>query len=153
LVKFSTEEQAIALANDSEYGLSASVWSADLARAERVARAIDTGNVSINNVMLTEGNHALPFGGTKNSGFGRFKGEFGFYSFSNIKSVIIDKNSKKIEANWYPYTTAKYRLFESLTENVFGKGIAAFIRFAVTGLKLESYSSKASKLGREKIGK
>gem|GEM_PF-6709209 len=59
--------QAIDMANDPEFGLSASVWSGDLARADRVARAIYTGNVSINNVMLTEGNHALPFGGVYRS--------------------------------------------------------------------------------------
>ncbi len=104
LIPFKTEEEAIRLANDSEFGLSASVWSADLERCKRVARALVTGNVSVNNVMLTEGNHALPFGGVKSSGFGRYKGEFGLYSFSNIKSVLIDKNSSKIEANWYPYT-------------------------------------------------
>ena len=62
---FQDEAEAIARANSDEFGLSASVWSADLKRADRVARAIVTGNVSINNVMLTEGNHALPFGGAK----------------------------------------------------------------------------------------
>jgi acyl-CoA reductase-like NAD-dependent aldehyde dehydrogenase len=67
----------------------------DLKRADRVARAIVTGNVSINNVMLTEGNHALPFGGAKQSGIGRYKGEFGFYCFANIKSMLVDKNSGK----------------------------------------------------------
>src|SRR5690606_13435832 len=100
LVPFETEEEAIRLANEGEYGLSASVWSKDLERAKRVARRIVTGNVSINNVMITEGNHALPFGGTKMSGFGRYKGEFGLVSFSNVKSVMMEKSSSKFEANW-----------------------------------------------------
>jgi aldehyde dehydrogenase (NAD+) len=142
LIPFKTEEEAIRLANDSEYGLSASVWSADLKRAERVARALVTGNVSINNVMLTEGNHALPFGGVKNSGFGRYKGEFGLYAFSNVKSVLFDKNSSKIEANWYPYTREKYGLFTRMMVALFSGGVLGFIRFAIAGLKLESYSSK-----------
>ncbi len=147
LVPFKTEEEVIGLANDSEFGLSASVWSKDLKRAARVTRALKTGNVSINNVMLTEGNPALPFGGIKNSGFGRFKGEIGLHSFCNVKSVLIDKNSSKIESNWYPYTKEKYGLFSKMTEALFS---GAWIKFALTGLKLESYSNKAGKKGREK---
>lgn len=148
LVPFKTEDEAVRLANDSEYGLSASVWSADMERCKRVARALVTGNVSVNNVMLTEGNHALPFGGVKHSGFGRYKGEFGLYSFSNIKSVLLDRNSSKIEANWYPYTKTKYELFTRMMLGLFQGGLGGFIRFAWAGLKLESYSAKAGKQGR-----
>lgn len=143
LLRFKTEAEAIELANDTEYGLSASVWSKDLARASRVADAIVTGNVSINNVMITEGNHALPFGGVKNSGFGRFKGEWGLASFSNVKAIMMESNSKKIEANWYPYTPEKYSRFSDLIRAVFGGGgILGFVKFAVAGLKLESYVAK-----------
>jgi len=142
IFRFEDEKEAIDLANDSEYGLSASVWSANPERADRVARAINTGNVSINNVMLTEGNHALPFGGTKMSGIGRYKGEFGFYCFANIKSVLIDKNSNKIEANWFPYTTKKYRLFSALTANIYSPGLWTTIKAALNGLKLEIYTKR-----------
>ncbi|HSO86404.1 MAG TPA: aldehyde dehydrogenase family protein [Draconibacterium sp.] len=147
LVPFNTEEDAIAFANGSEYGLSASVWTKDMKRADRVARAIKTGNVSVNNVMLTEGNPALPFGGAKNSGFGRFKGEIGLHSFCNIKSVLIDKDSSKIESNWFPYTKEKYEMFSKMTEGLF---TGSWIKFALTGMKLESYSNKAGKQGRKK---
>lgn len=149
LVPFTSEAEAIALANDSIYGLSASVWTADLTRAKRVARALATGNVSINNVMLTEGNPALPFGGTKQSGFGRYKGEFGLYSFSNVKSIIIDKNSKKMEANWFPYTAKKYTLLSHLIHVMFGGGPFTFFKIAINGLKLESYSQKVGEKGRD----
>jgi acyl-CoA reductase-like NAD-dependent aldehyde dehydrogenase len=145
IVSFKNEDEVIELANRSEFGLSASVWSADLKRAERVARRLVTGNVSINNVMLTEGNHALPFGGVKSSGFGRYKGEFGLYAFSNIKSVLIDKNSSKIEANWYPYTKKKYELFTSMMIGLFTGGIKGLVQFAASGLRLESYSKAAAK--------
>ena len=147
LIPFKTEEEAIELANDSEFGLSASVWTKDMNRADRVTRSIKTGNVSVNNVMLTEGNPALPFGGTKNSGFGRYKGEIGLHSFCNVKSVLIDKNSSKIESNWFPYTKEKYVMFSNMMEGLF---TGSWIKFALSGLKMESYSNKIGKTGRKK---
>ncbi|MCG8618287.1 MAG: aldehyde dehydrogenase family protein, partial [Desulfobacterales bacterium] len=150
IYSFHSESQAIDLANDPEYGLSASVWSKDLKRADRVARAIYTGNVSINNVMLTEGNHALPFGGVQKSGFGRYKGEFGFYAFTNIKAILVDKDSKKMEANWFPYTPKKYQIFSDLTRALYSpKSIVNFMKFAISGLKLETYVAKLAKKGRD----
>jgi aldehyde dehydrogenase (NAD+) len=145
LFKFSSESEVIRRANDSEYGLTASIWTADAARARRVAHALEVGGVSINNVMATEANPALPFGGVKSSGFGRYKGELGLQTFCNAKSVLIDKDSGKIEANWYPYTKEKYRLFSELTQHHFSSGIASFVRFLLTALKLERYSAKAAK--------
>ena len=106
------------------------------------------GGVSINNVMATEANPALPFGGTKGSGFGRYKGEHGLHAFCNVKSVLIDKDSAKIEANWYPYTREKYRIFTDMMVHLFSGGLTNFVKFALTGMKLESYSKKAGKEGR-----
>jgi acyl-CoA reductase-like NAD-dependent aldehyde dehydrogenase len=151
IYSFSCEQEAIELANDPEYGLSASVWANDLKKADRVARQIYTGNVSINNVMLTEGNHALPFGGVQKSGFGRYKGEFGFYAFANIKSILIDKNSKKMEANWFPYTVTKYQLFSNLTKALYSPGIiSTYVKGAFHGLRLEGYVGRLAKRRRKK---
>ncbi len=138
---FKTEAEAVAMANDSPYGLSASVWSKDLERATRVARAIETGNVSINNVLATQGNSALPFGGTKESGFGRYKGPHGLHGFSNIKSIMIDSGSK-FELHWFPYTREKYALFSKLLDAVYDGGPLWLIKALVVGLKLESHVKK-----------
>lgn len=137
ITPFKTEEEAVRLANDSPYGLSASVWSGDSACADRVARELVTGNVSINNVLATQGNSALPFGGVKNSGMGRYKGAHGLYSFSNIKSIMIDKNSGRREPIWYPYTPEKYALVSRLIDCTYRGGIANLLRIAGIGLKLE----------------
>jgi len=145
---FRNEEEAIRLANASPYGLSASVWSKDLARAERVARRLRVGSVSINNVMLTEGNAALPFGGVRESGFGRYKGEWGLLSFCNVKSVAIDRDSRKRESHWFPYTPRKFRLLDSLVAALFGGGWLRLPRFLVAGLRLEMYCARLAR-GKE----
>lgn len=145
---FADEAEAIDLANEGPYGLSASVWSHDRKRADRVARAIVTGNVSINNVMLTEGNHNLPFGGAKQSGIGRYKGESGFHCFSNIKSILVDKDSSKLEANWFPYDRKKFDLFSTLTKQLYSDGLLNLIKGAITGMRLESYVGKVAKKRR-----
>jgi aldehyde dehydrogenase (NAD+) len=143
LLPFDSEDEVIERANDSPYGLTASVWSKDLERARRVSRALLVGGVSVNNVMATEANPGLPFGGVKHSGFGRYKGEHGLHAFCNVKSVLVDKDSKKIEANWYPYTREKYQLFTNLTVNLFGlRGLKRLVKFALAGLKLERYSNR-----------
>ncbi len=138
--KFRDEAEAIRLANDSQYGLSASVWSTDLDRAVRVARAIETGNVSINNVLATQGNSALPYGGVKESGFGRYKGPQGLHSFCNIKSIMIDKQGSRLEVNWYPYSTEKYALMSKLIETVYSGNPFALLKVAALGLKLDKLS-------------
>ena len=146
LYSFKIEEEAIKIANDSQFGLSVSIWSKDLKRCMRVARKIKTGNVSINNVMLTEGNANLPFGGTKNSGFGRYKGYMGFEAFSNSKSILIDKNSSKVESQWFPFGKEKHMHFKNLILGVYGvRGIKGFLLFLYHGLSLESLANKMSK--------
>jgi succinate-semialdehyde dehydrogenase/glutarate-semialdehyde dehydrogenase/succinyl-CoA reductase len=79
------ELHAIRLANDTEYGLGASMWTDDLEKAEKYSRSIQSGIVSVNNVVASD--PRIPFGGVKNSGFGRELSRFGMLEFVNIKSV------------------------------------------------------------------
>jgi succinate-semialdehyde dehydrogenase / glutarate-semialdehyde dehydrogenase len=82
------EEEAIALANDSDFGLGGSVFTKDVARGKRVASRVDTGMMFINNIDWTDAE--LPFGGIKNSGYGRELGDMGIQEFVNKKLVRVN---------------------------------------------------------------
>jgi succinate-semialdehyde dehydrogenase/glutarate-semialdehyde dehydrogenase len=79
------EDEAIALANDSDFGLGGSVWTKDVARGRRVASRVDTGMMFVNNIDWSDAE--LPFGGIKNSGYGRELGDMGIQEFVNKKLV------------------------------------------------------------------
>ena len=87
LVAVANEEEALAVANASSYGLGASLWTADRARAERLIPRIDTGSVFVNGLVKSD--PRLPFGGVKDSGFGRELGREGLLEFVNVKTVWI----------------------------------------------------------------
>lgn len=92
LLKFSTEEEAIALANDSEYGLGAALFTTDLTRAHRVAKKLESGMVWINS--SNDSDWRIPFGGVKQSGIGRELGEAGLEAYSTIKAIHINMKSR-----------------------------------------------------------
>jgi len=81
------EKEAISLANDSKYGLGASIWTQDLDKAEKLSRVIESGIVTVNNVVISD--PRVPFGGIKNSGFGREMSRYGMLEFANIKSIRL----------------------------------------------------------------
>ena len=81
------EDAAIALANDSDFGLGGSVFTRDIARGRRVASRVDTGMMFINNISWSDAE--LPFGGIKNSGYGRELGDMGIQEFVNKKLVRV----------------------------------------------------------------
>ncbi len=80
-----TEIEAVRIANDSQYGLGASIWTEDLDKAEKLSRMVHSGIVTVNNVVFSD--PRVPFGGVKNSGFGRELSKFGMLEFVNIKSI------------------------------------------------------------------
>jgi succinate-semialdehyde dehydrogenase/glutarate-semialdehyde dehydrogenase len=87
LVRARGLDDAIALANDSNYGLGGNLWSADIERAQAVAARLETGAVFING--MTASDPRLPFGGVKRSGYGRELAAFGIREFVNIQTVWI----------------------------------------------------------------
>ena len=80
-----SELEALRLANDSQYGLGASIWTEDLDKAEELSRMVRSGIVTVNNVVISD--PRVPFGGVKKSGFGRELSRYGMLEFVNIKSV------------------------------------------------------------------
>ena len=84
------ESEAVKLANNTEFGLGASIWTKDLAKAEKMSRRIESGIVSVNNVVISD--PRIPFGGIKHSGFGRELSRYGILEFVNIKSVRFYDN-------------------------------------------------------------
>jgi acyl-CoA reductase-like NAD-dependent aldehyde dehydrogenase len=88
VLRFSDEAEALEIANDSEFGIAAGVWTNDLNRAHRMAADLEVGTVWINTYRAL--NFASPFGGRKNSGYGRELGHEGLLEFTQTKSVWID---------------------------------------------------------------
>lgn len=118
VIPFEGEEEAVHLANDSVYGLNASVWTNDISKARRIASQLVSGAVVINDAIVTIANHGLPFGGTKQSGVGRYHGEAGLRIFCHEKAVMEDKGRKRTEIQWYPYHQ-KYPDFLNLFKSYF----------------------------------
>ncbi|MGB5089462.1 MAG: NAD-dependent succinate-semialdehyde dehydrogenase [Nitrososphaeraceae archaeon] len=85
VITVENEKDAMKIANDSKYGLGASIWTQDLEKAEMLSRTIDSGIVSVNNVVVSD--PRVPFGGIKNSGFGRELSRYGMLEFVNVKSI------------------------------------------------------------------
>jgi len=98
------EAEAIALANDSDYGLNGNVWTRDKEKGFEIAQQIETGAVCINDMAVTYGVPEAPFGGRKASGVGQVNGKKGLRGYTHELPVIIDRSTKDKYSGGYPYT-------------------------------------------------
>ena len=103
IATFQTEAEAIKLANDSEFGLTASVWTRDLTKGRRVAEKIEAGTVCVNEVLYTHGIGQTPWGGFKNSGSGRTHGAEGLMELVQPQHIHVNKFAYLPNAWWFPY--------------------------------------------------
>lgn len=111
IATFETEEEAIRLANDSEFGLTASVWTRDYTKGRRVAEQIDAGSVCINEVLYTHGIGQTPWGGFKNSGRGRTHGLEGLMELVQPQHIHTNRIAILPDAWWMPYTPTAVETF------------------------------------------
>ncbi len=114
-------EEALRLANDTRYGLSASVWTRTLDRGMALARRIESGNVCVNDCVVSAGVQGLPFGGVKQSGVGaRHGGAEGLRQFCVRQAVLVERRRRKTEPQWFPYSARRAGRIEQLIGLLFG---------------------------------
>ncbi|HEX8559509.1 MAG TPA: aldehyde dehydrogenase family protein [Pyrinomonadaceae bacterium] len=114
LMTFRDEDEAVRLANDSPFGLTASVWTRDLRRGRRVARRIEAGTVMVNEVLYTHGIAQTPWGGVKQSGLGRTHGRLGLLEMVAPHHIHVNRLSAVHDVWWFSYTPGAAALFRSL---------------------------------------
>jgi acyl-CoA reductase-like NAD-dependent aldehyde dehydrogenase len=120
LVRVKDEEEAVRLANAGPFGLNASVWTSSRAKGRRIAGRLQAGMVMINDVLINFGIPELPYGGVKQSGFGRMMGDEGLLEFSQVKAVADTRVALKRELFWFPYRPKQLAMLKRLTRFAFG---------------------------------
>jgi succinate-semialdehyde dehydrogenase/glutarate-semialdehyde dehydrogenase len=113
---FKTEEEAIMLANDSEFGLTASVWTKDINKGKRTAEQIQAGSVCVNEVLYTHGIGQTPWGGFKNSGRGRTHGVEGLMELVQPQHINVNYVAVLPNPWWMPYTPAAAKTFRGFAK-------------------------------------
>ena len=113
--KVDSEAEALRLANDSEFGLNGNVWTKDKDKGYRMASAIDTGSCSVNDMAVSYGIPAAPFGGKKNSGLGQVNGKKGLRGYCHEMPIVIDRFGGKMQ-NGYPYDAKSAEGMKKLME-------------------------------------
>jgi succinate-semialdehyde dehydrogenase/glutarate-semialdehyde dehydrogenase len=131
LMAFDSDAEAVRLANDSEYGLAASVWTHDRARGQQIASQIQAGTVMINDAVSCFGISEAPHGGVKASGIGRTHGRFGLEEMVRIKYVDSDLLPRMKKPWWYGYGSNLTRAVEGFFDFQFAPGLSARIKGAV----------------------
>jgi succinate-semialdehyde dehydrogenase/glutarate-semialdehyde dehydrogenase len=120
IVRVADEEEAVRLANDSEFGLGASVWTRDRDKGERIARRIESGMVWVNDHSFSHGACQCSWGGVKDSGLGRSHSKFGFYECVNIKLITWEPGRTR-DFWWQPYDRTLGQAVRSSAQLLYGR--------------------------------
>jgi len=121
VMTFKTEAEAVELANDSIFGLTASVWTKNIERGRRVAEKIAAGTVMVNEVLYTHGISQTPWGGVKQSGYGRTHGRAGLLELVNPHHIHVNRFGSLPDLWWFRYDKSAGKLFRGLA-NYFTTG-------------------------------
>jgi delta 1-pyrroline-5-carboxylate dehydrogenase len=145
VMTFSGPEEALFLANDSEYGLTASVWTRNKRTADWLAERLEAGTVTVNDHMFSFTDPMAIWGGVKKTGVGRTHGPYGLLELSNIKFVSRDFHGRRTQLWWYPYNPLKRKVFEEavvlMHHSQFRKRSRALSRLLPHLLMLKSMAS------------
>jgi len=122
IMKVADADEAVRLANDSPYGLGASVFSGDAARGEAIARRLETGSACVNDALVNYYALELPMGGAKASGMGYRHGPGGIRKFTQHQALLVSRINPKRDVYMYPYRPLTTRLFTRFLRLVYGRG-------------------------------
>jgi acyl-CoA reductase-like NAD-dependent aldehyde dehydrogenase len=120
IIVVDSEDEAVALANDSQFGLGASVWTSDRSKGERIARELESGMVWINDHMFSHGACQCAWGGVKESGLGRTHSKFGLYECVNIKLRVWEPSTVR-NPWWHPYDETLGRALRQAATVLYGR--------------------------------
>ncbi len=119
VIPFTDVNEVITTLNTADYGLNASIWSQNITQAVAIAERLQVGNWVINDVLKNVGHPRLPFGGVKNSGFGRYHGAEGLRSFCYSVSALVSRSRFEREPNWFPYSNDSYTAMRAFIDTLF----------------------------------
>lgn len=149
---FKTEEEALRLANNSKYGLTASVWTKDRERARRVSEKLEAGVVTVNDHLSSYAEPSAPWGGVKGSGLGRTHGSFALREVLQPKYIMEDFSRRKKLLWWFPYGKRSRKIMLLASRMLYGKSklkaLLELLPYLGRLLKEVGLSSLVSSLGR-----